>query len=103
MAALITPEPLQRPALRATVEAAADYREAALERAGLRTLLSEEGLEPPCSCTQTDVDLFNARGCEAHDSESAWNAALRAVTTMEQYERYEPAATQPVKFERRRR
>ena len=42
--------------------------------------------EPECDCQQTDVDLFDARGCELHDSESPWNVRLRAVTSMQQYD-----------------
>jgi hypothetical protein len=34
--------------------------------------------EPECSCRQTDVDRFDARGCELHDPSSAWNTAIRA-------------------------
>ena len=41
--------------------------------------------EPPCTCQQTDVDLFDARGCELHDESSAWNTAYRAVTVAERY------------------
>lgn len=48
--------------------------------------------EPPCTCYQTDVDLFNAGGCEAHDPGSDWNVALRAVTPVQQYECYERVA-----------
>jgi hypothetical protein len=36
--------------------------------------------EPECSCRQTDVDRFDARGCELHDTSSAWNTAIRGVT-----------------------
>lgn len=55
-----------------------------------------EDQEPGCTCTQTDVDLFDARGCELHDPESFWNVDLRAVTTREQYEQYEPTGIEPV-------
>ena len=41
--------------------------------------------EPPCSCMQTDVYLFDARGCELHDENSAWNVAQRAETDGERY------------------
>lgn len=33
----------------------------------------EEEPEPGCTCSQTDVDLFDARGCELHDQRSSWN------------------------------
>lgn len=42
--------------------------------------------EPECECRQTDVDLFDGRGCELHDSRSQWNVRLRAVTAIEQYD-----------------
>ena len=42
--------------------------------------------EPDCECRQTDVDIFDPRGCEYHDSRSEWNVRLRAVTAMQQYE-----------------
>lgn len=44
-----------------------------------------EEAEPACSCTQTDVDLFDARGCELHDDRSDWNVARRAVTATQRY------------------
>jgi hypothetical protein len=93
MAMFITPEPPQRP-LRATVEAAAECREAALERASLRTLLREE---PPCNCIMTG-DLFDPRTCEAHNPNSAWNESLRAVTTVERYAQYQPATAEECPF-----
>jgi hypothetical protein len=31
--------------------------------------------EPECTCEQTDVDQFDARGCALHDPNSAWNRA----------------------------
>jgi hypothetical protein len=46
--------------------------------------------EPECSCTQSDVDMFDARGCELHDSRSKWNRRRRAVTMVERYETYMP-------------
>ena len=96
---LLAPEPLPRPVLRATVEAAAEYREATLERARLRTLLRDlEAQEPPCECTQTDVDLFDAGACEFHNPSSSWNVALRAVTPAQRYEIYEPAEAQECPF-----
>ncbi len=45
-----------------------------------------ESQEPECECSQTDVDLFDPRGCEYHDSASLWNVRRRAVTTIQQYE-----------------
>ncbi len=43
----------------------------------------EDEPEPECTCHQTDVDLFDARGCELHDSRSGWNyrqEQLRLIT-----------------------
>ena len=48
-----------------------------------------ESHEPECECTQTDVDLFDSRGCEFHDSRSHWNAQHRAVEAVQEYERYQ--------------
>jgi hypothetical protein len=45
-----------------------------------------ESQEPECECRQTDVDLFDSRGCEYHDSNSPWNVRLRAVTMVQQYQ-----------------
>lgn len=45
-----------------------------------------ESQEPECECSQTDVDQFDPRGCEYHDSASSWNARQRAVTRARQYE-----------------
>jgi hypothetical protein len=36
---------------------------------------------------QTDVDMFDPRGCEVHDANSPWNVRLRAVAAVQQYER----------------
>ena len=44
-----------------------------------------ESQEPECECSQTDVDLFDPRGCEYHDSTSPWNVRRRAVTMIQQY------------------
>lgn len=33
--------------------------------------------EPDCTCTQTDVDQFDARGCELCDPRSTWNEQQR--------------------------
>ena len=45
-----------------------------------------ESHEPECECTQTDVDLFDPRGCELHDSRSQWNVQRQAVISVQQYE-----------------
>ena len=45
-----------------------------------------ESQEPECECRQTDVDLFDAAGCELHNPASPWNVRLRAVTAIQQYE-----------------
>jgi hypothetical protein len=45
-----------------------------------------ESQEPNCECRQTDVDLFDARGCELHDSSSPWNLRMRAVRAIQEYE-----------------
>jgi hypothetical protein len=50
----------------------------------------EVELEPPCSCHQTDVDLFDARGCELHDSTSAWNARTPATMDITVWDVYLP-------------
>ena len=38
-------------------------------------------MEPECSCRQTDVDLFDARGCELHDSQSQSMPAFPPLDT----------------------
>jgi hypothetical protein len=43
-----------------------------------------ENEEPECTCTRTDVDLFDACGCEFHDPGSAWNRLLRTVTALQE-------------------
>jgi hypothetical protein len=43
-----------------------------------------ESQEPECECAQTDVDLFDPRGCEYHDSMSPRNVRLRAMTAAHQ-------------------
>ena len=43
-------------------------------------------LEPECECRQTDVDMFEPRGCPFHDSRSPWNVRRRAVTAVQEYE-----------------
>jgi hypothetical protein len=55
-------------------------------------LLETEPREPACTCKQTGADLFDARGCEIHDSESRRNVRLRAITMNEKYEALEREA-----------
>jgi hypothetical protein len=43
-----------------------------------------ESQEPECECRQTDVDLFDATGCELHNPASPWNVQLRAVTAVQE-------------------
>jgi hypothetical protein len=43
--------------------------------------------EPDCSCQMDGGDLFDPRGCEVHDANSPWNRRLRAVTSVQQWER----------------
>jgi hypothetical protein len=45
-----------------------------------------ESQEPECECQQSDVDLFDAAGCEFHNPASPWNVRLRAVTAVQQCE-----------------
>ena len=45
-----------------------------------------EDQEPECECRQAGEDLFDPRGCPAHDAMSPWNVRLRAVTAVQQYE-----------------
>jgi hypothetical protein len=45
-----------------------------------------DGQEPECECSQTDVDLYDPRGCEYHDPASPWNVRLREVKAAQQYE-----------------
>ena len=42
--------------------------------------------EPECECAQTDVDLFDAAGCELHDPRSRYNRALTLVDKLDRYE-----------------
>src|SRR6185295_19907842 len=46
-------------------------------------LLEAMDAEQECTCHQTDVDLFDARGCDAHDSNSPWNVQKRALCASE--------------------
>ena len=48
-----------------------------------RTVEEESGTEPPCTCRHTDVDLFDPRGCEAHDRNSGYNVRQRATQAHE--------------------
>lgn len=41
--------------------------------------MAEYDDEPDCTCQQTDVDQFDARGCEYHDPASEWNRRQRAA------------------------
>ena len=43
-----------------------------------------ENQEPECECRQTDVDSFDAVGCEFHAPASSWNVRRRVVTAAEQ-------------------
>ena len=61
-------------------------------------LESVESQEPECACSQSDVDVFDARGCPLHDGNSSWNSRLRALTLIREYE----AATQSAKRTRAR-
>jgi hypothetical protein len=45
-----------------------------------------EAHEPECDCRQTDVDLFDAQGCEFHDPASPWNVRLRTLRAIQQYD-----------------
>ena len=56
-----------------------------------------EGLsmEPECECRQTDVDLFDARGCELHDPNSPYHVRLRALTAVERLEADPPVVGEP--------
>ena len=45
-----------------------------------------ESQEPECDCHQSDVDLFDAVGCEFHNPASLWNVRLRAVTAVQKYD-----------------
>jgi hypothetical protein len=42
--------------------------------------------EPECECRQSDVDMFDAAGCELHNPNSPWNVRMRAVTAVQEYE-----------------
>jgi hypothetical protein len=48
--------------------------------------LMELEAEAPCTC-RTSGDLFDPTGCEFHDRNSPWNVRMRALSTIEQYER----------------
>ncbi len=48
--------------------------------------LLELEAEAPCTCRQSDADLFDASGCEFHNPNSPWNVRMRAVTSVERYE-----------------
>ena len=66
-----------------------EARREALDRAERDRMMADlYDYDPPCTCTRTDVDLYDASGCEAHDPRSDYNEALRAVTAAEKYEQY---------------
>src|SRR5437899_3236814 len=46
-----------------------------------------EANEPPCSCQQTDVDLFDAADCDFHNDRSDFNRLMRVATDRERYEK----------------
>ena len=48
-----------------------------------RSLEEEMDAEPECTCRHTDVDLFDPRGCEAHDRNSGYNVRQRALQANE--------------------
>lgn len=48
-----------------------------------------ETQETECEYRQTGVDLFDARGCDLHASESPRKLRLRAVTAIREYDRYQ--------------
>lgn len=75
--------------LKALPVAEAEFRQQALERATqYQQLCKLEAHEPECECQQTEVDLFNSRGCPAHDRNSAWNVALRSLAPTEVLDQY---------------
>ena len=43
------------------------------------TQLDDEWPEPDCTCTQVDVDYFDASTCEYHHPLSAWNVRQRIL------------------------
>jgi hypothetical protein len=47
-----------------------------------------ESQEPECECRQTDVDQFDARGCEFHDPSSTWNVRMRVLIAIQEFEEY---------------
>jgi|SRR6266568_3838581 len=49
-----------------------------------------EANEPECWCQQTDVDVFDPRGCELHDDRSDYNRLLRLATDRDRYEKLMP-------------
>src|SRR5207249_486637 len=52
-----------------------------------------ESQEPACDCHQSDVDMFDATGCQFHNPASPWNVRLRAVTAIQEYETTSNGAT----------
>ena len=49
-----------------------------------------EANEPPCSCQQTDVDLFDAADCDFHNDRSDFNRLMRMATDREKCEETMP-------------
>ena len=45
-----------------------------------------ESQEAECECRQSDVDMYDAAGCELHNPASPWNVRRRAVAAIQQYE-----------------
>jgi hypothetical protein len=38
-----------------------------------------EAAEPECTCEQTNVDVFDPRGCDLCYSQSSWNREMRRL------------------------
>jgi hypothetical protein len=45
-----------------------------------------ESQEPDCECRQTDVDLFDARGCELHHASSPRSLSVREVADVTRHD-----------------
>jgi hypothetical protein len=54
--------------------------------------------ESECDCHQSDVDMFDAAGCEYHNPMSRWNVRLRAVTAVQECEATTQNATSRGEF-----
>ena len=68
------------------VSAGTDRSEALVRHENALRLDELFAREPECTCQQTDVDLFDPRGCELHNESSSWNVEYRAVTDVQRYE-----------------